>query len=360
MPFTLDDEMILYIIRGLPGSGKALPNNEPVLTPNGWRNIDTLSVEDDICAVDGTVTKITGVYPQGIKDVYKVTLDDGTYAFCTEDHLWSTKTEQEDEYIVRSTKDIIETIDKRHALPRIKPVCYNENTSISMEEMNNILHENKISSVPKKYFMCSAISRKYILKEILDNNNAFSSNSLEDVETVRDIVLSLGGKSIISKQDNIFSVHSSFSDVTRYIVSIEKAGKSECTCIKVAHESELFITRNYIPTHNTTLAKKLAPDTNYAADDYFIGKDGVYRFDKYKLDKAHQTCYKNVENAMMRGEPEIAVANTFTRKAEYENYVRLAEKMGYTVMEIICRSSFGSSHDVPEQTLNNMAKRFEM
>lgn len=125
-------------------------------------------------------------------------------------------------------------------------------------------------------------------------------------------------------------------------------------------EMILYIIRGLPGSGKSTLAKKLAPETNYAADDYFVGKDGVYRFDKYKLDKAHQTCYKNVENAMMRGEPEIAVANTFTRKAEYENYIRLAEKLGYTVMEIICRGSFGSSHDVPEQTLNNMAKRFEL
>lgn len=121
----------------------------------------------------------------------------------------------------------------------------------------------------------------------------------------------------------------------------------------------LYIIRGLPGSGKSTLGKKLAPNANFAADDYFMSKDGTYKFDKYKLDKAHQFCYKNVENAMLDGEPEIAVCNTFTRKVEYENYIRLAEKLGYTVMEIVCRGSFGSVHDVPEQTMNNMAKRFE-
>ena len=121
----------------------------------------------------------------------------------------------------------------------------------------------------------------------------------------------------------------------------------------------LYIIRGLPGSGKSSLAKALAPNANYAADDYFMGKDGVYKFDRFKLDKAHQQCFNNVEDAMMRGEPVIAVANTFTRKAEYEDYIRLAEKLGYTAMEIICRGTFGSSHNVPEKTLQNMANRFE-
>jgi hypothetical protein len=40
----------------------------------------------------------------------------------------------------------------------------------------------------------------------------------------------------------------------RRVVSVEPCGESEATCISVAHPSKLYITEEYIPTHNSTLA----------------------------------------------------------------------------------------------------------
>lgn len=127
----------------------------------------------------------------------------------------------------------------------------------------------------------------------------------------------------------------------------------------IPDEQVLYIIRGLPGSGKSTLAKRLAPDSNYAADDFFIDKNGEYRFDRHKLPKAHAFCYKNVENAMLRGDSIIAVANTFTRRAEYEDYVRLAEKLGYIPIEIICKGTFQSIHDVPEKTIQNMMKRFE-
>lgn len=121
----------------------------------------------------------------------------------------------------------------------------------------------------------------------------------------------------------------------------------------------LYIIRGLPGSGKSELAERLAPDSHYAADDYFVGKDGVYRFNKNYLTKAHQTCYKNVENAMMNGDEVIAVANTFTTKAEYTNYIMLAEKLGYRYCEIICKGEFQSRHDIPSKTVQNMVERFE-
>lgn len=38
----------------------------------------------------------------------------------------------------------------------------------------------------------------------------------------------------------------------RKIVSIEPAGRAECVCIAVEHPSHLYVTRDYVVTHNTT------------------------------------------------------------------------------------------------------------
>lgn len=121
----------------------------------------------------------------------------------------------------------------------------------------------------------------------------------------------------------------------------------------------LYIIRGIPGSGKSKLAEIIAPEHHYSADDYFYNKAGEYKYDKYKLTEAHDSCYKNVENAMMDGIETIAVANTFTRKIEYSDYILLAEKMGYTPIEIICKGHFTSIHNVPERTMNAMTARFE-
>lgn len=70
------------------GKGKAISVYEPVLTPSGWVPIGQLSVGDAVCAPDGTVTKVNGVYPQGKLPLYKVIFRDGRFVHACKDHLW--------------------------------------------------------------------------------------------------------------------------------------------------------------------------------------------------------------------------------------------------------------------------------
>lgn len=71
------------------GTGKALKNGSKLITENGFINIEDSKVGDKIFCEDGRLHKILGVYPQGIKDMYKMTFNDGTYVFCSGDHLWT-------------------------------------------------------------------------------------------------------------------------------------------------------------------------------------------------------------------------------------------------------------------------------
>ncbi len=48
-----------------------------MLTPNGFRPIGTLEVGDLVVGSDGLPTPVLGVYPQGDKEVYRVTTQDG-------------------------------------------------------------------------------------------------------------------------------------------------------------------------------------------------------------------------------------------------------------------------------------------
>lgn len=72
--------------------GKAMPLSTPVLTPNGWKDIGSLSVGDKVMAADGMETDVVGVYPQLVQDLWRFHFSDGTSAISTDDHLWAVET----------------------------------------------------------------------------------------------------------------------------------------------------------------------------------------------------------------------------------------------------------------------------
>ncbi|WP_244898063.1 SNF2-related protein [Deinococcus indicus] len=74
------------------GLGKAQPLDARILTPLGWRTMGELQVGDHVIGRDGRPTQITGVYPQGERDIYRVTLTDGASVEVDEDHLWAVNT----------------------------------------------------------------------------------------------------------------------------------------------------------------------------------------------------------------------------------------------------------------------------
>lgn len=74
------------------GSGKALVNGTGVLTPNGYVPIEQLKVGDTVYDECGYWQKVTGVFPQGKKKVYKVKFSDDTIIKCCKDHLWAYQT----------------------------------------------------------------------------------------------------------------------------------------------------------------------------------------------------------------------------------------------------------------------------
>jgi phosphate starvation-inducible PhoH-like protein len=72
--------------------GRAQPDNSFVLTPDGWVEIGALEVGDEVIGSDGQPTLVLGVYPQGEKEVYRVTATDGATTLCCGEHLWAVST----------------------------------------------------------------------------------------------------------------------------------------------------------------------------------------------------------------------------------------------------------------------------
>jgi len=98
--------------------GRAMPLETPVLTPDGFRPIGSLTVGDLVIGSDGEPTPVLGVYPQGEKDIYRVTAQDGASTLASGDHLWAVATRDDRRrgkpLRVLTTRDMIGNLRANH------------------------------------------------------------------------------------------------------------------------------------------------------------------------------------------------------------------------------------------------------
>lgn len=78
-----------FIKMGNTGTGKAQPLHSQVLTPFGFRNMSEIRVGDQVVLPSGGSASVSGVFPQGERPVYVVTLADGRQVEADSEHLWS-------------------------------------------------------------------------------------------------------------------------------------------------------------------------------------------------------------------------------------------------------------------------------
>jgi len=99
--------------------GRAQPIFTNVLTPDGWRPIGDLQVGDLVIGSNGEPTPVLGVYPQGEKDVYRVTAQDGSWTLACGEHLWTVRTASDRRrnkpWRVLETQDMIGSLRAAHA-----------------------------------------------------------------------------------------------------------------------------------------------------------------------------------------------------------------------------------------------------
>lgn len=373
----------LGVILAPTGVGKSLPNSEPVLTPKGWVKMGDVKIGGKIIGSDGNQQYVIGVYPQGVRTIYKVEFTDNTFVNCDEEHLWSVNTlnmrtaktrvdgksvyKPNYGYKVVKTSDMMNFIKKRgrynYRLPVVSPINFNEKdvlinpyllglllgdgsicdsgVRISTKDdelFDNISHLNEHSSyneyfrvetksiksinlkvgikqrlneygllnkksnnkfIPKDYLYNSAENRVSLLQGLMDtdgyvNKNGtvqFTTVSEQLCDNVRELVLSLGGTAKINTKvptytyDGVkkegqlaYTITMSFANnivpfkllrkvskyykrekyvEQKYVKSITYSHDEEATCIKVSNPDELFVTRDYVLTHNTTVLTKI-------------------------------------------------------------------------------------------------------
>lgn len=120
--------------------GYEQPYSELIATPNGFVEMGSLKVGDEIWNPDGNTTKVLEIYEQGFKDVYQLELADGRTVRCGANHLWEVICANNHfKHKVFKTHDLLNnglfnevTVNGKkynsykYYLPPINPVTYSE------------------------------------------------------------------------------------------------------------------------------------------------------------------------------------------------------------------------------------------
>jgi len=124
------------VIVGEPGVGKAQPLDSLILTTNGWKKMGDMKINDEVITPSGRISKVTGVFPQGEKDIYKISSKDGRIAESCGEHLWKVYGVPESKERLRNWS-IMNTYKMIHLLE-------STNYNLKIPLINNDIFNNRI------------------------------------------------------------------------------------------------------------------------------------------------------------------------------------------------------------------------
>jgi type IV secretory pathway ATPase VirB11/archaellum biosynthesis ATPase len=375
-----------HVLCGKVGSGKAQPDETPVLTPTGFRQIKDLSPGDLITAPDGKTARVVGVFPQGKKPIYRVTFSDGRSTECCDDHLWKVwylsddlrRGKPTEKWRVAPLSKIRQWLNGREKTAKLLAVplvescainlppqdlpmhpyalgallgdgCFRQRSTVSISSIDQHILDRVVENIPEHklvklseegcdyalrqkvcqrpaplivvlkelglhglfshekfvpdiYKSGSAEQRLALLQGLLDTDGSvgygthasFSSTSYKLALDVQELAWSLGAIAKVSKRQTYFKgtdgnrragkvswrvsiVHpdiTAFFSVPRKvaqctpktmkhrlkIVAVDLVGEKPARCISVDHPDHLYVTNDYIVTHNTYASMALAQE----------------------------------------------------------------------------------------------------
>ncbi|MCP4538529.1 MAG: hypothetical protein GY832_15445 [Chloroflexi bacterium] len=89
------------------GTGKAQNLDAKILTPKGWTTMGDIQKGDYVVGRDGLPKKVLGVYPQGIRPIYRVTFSDGSSTAADNEHLWLVDDGSKRNWQVVETRELL-------------------------------------------------------------------------------------------------------------------------------------------------------------------------------------------------------------------------------------------------------------
>lgn len=249
-----------------PGTGKAVPNNTKIPTPDGYKLMGDIKVGDKVIGRNGKPTTVIGVYPQGCIGVYRITFEDGREAYCCKDHLWNVI----DIFGRQKTISMKEIIDnwkeKDYHIPYMSNIVDYNSKPLGLDPYMYGKMKKSNRGIDEKYLYNSFTNRFRLLNGICDSYNKdlvnakrITISNKENMKFMEDLYQLILGLNYPVEEFNGESI-TFLTDKTKRpngmkIVNVRKMRKDqECTCIKVDASDSLFLTENFIVTHNTFMA----------------------------------------------------------------------------------------------------------
>ncbi len=267
-------------------SGKDLVYGTPIITPEGFINIEDLEVGSTVFGADGKPTTVTAVFDFTDKDdIYELEFDTGEKIRCSSTHLWKVCWDNKKDCEVLETKDII-SLKKNHFvyIPITEPIQFEEKQLAPDPYLMGVwigeatLYQSIGSFFASDdYLLTSVDHRVQLLQGIMDMNGYVGEGGEccclyhhipEVIEKIGFLLSSLGikwkrrpeGLCFSTNKYRIFSVEDKYRKQSEdpkksrhYITSIVKVpGKFNTRCLTVDNEDHLFLCgKTMVPTHNT-------------------------------------------------------------------------------------------------------------
>lgn len=262
----------LIFMCGSMSMGKAQPYDAKVLTPDGFVYMGSLIVGDTICDTEGGTQKVLAIFEQGERLVYRLRFDDGSETECCAEHLWPVLLSNNSKgYTVKEFSDLISLLDKGFYIPMPLPkktFANSKELPFAAYKIGVALAKNEFSKEQIDEILLSKVEdRLEILKGIVDTIGFFVRHQQIKIETsqfklaktIQYLVKSLGGRCsltlandfavLIFKKSVLYATDDSCCN--RKLIKYEIVGKKQCRCILVSNPNHLYITDDFIVTHNT-------------------------------------------------------------------------------------------------------------
>ena len=112
-----------FLLVGPAGVGKAQPLYSKVLTPDGFITMGEVEVGTEVFTSTGAIGKVTDIYPQGVRPIYEITLQDRTCIRVSDEHLnvvyrYNEDRKQREDFVLTTT-DLISLFERSRFKLRI-------------------------------------------------------------------------------------------------------------------------------------------------------------------------------------------------------------------------------------------------
>lgn len=246
--------------------GKALLDSEILYLEDWEKMIGNIVVGDKIYDDKGNLVEVVGVYPQGKVTTYRVVFEDGRNVICCGNHQW--RVNHGGKWHVRSLRAIAGLDYKSMSIPVGEALNYPTAKLPVPPSAYASMLAAYLGGYSGDMFFDKYICKKF-LRSSIDQKKDFIENFIRSFRNVvtgeEELMLSHIDMDVINFVQRMFWASGWYAKLEGNklilsrnrkelkIRSISIYGKEHATCITVDNDSHLFLTTNYIVTHNTAI-----------------------------------------------------------------------------------------------------------